>query len=234
MRKVISYVLKFGVILTAFAGVIIGFFQAQLDGYSAWYKRLYFFTTQSNLWISVTMLLIVIFSFIHKNQGRIKDRLYLLKFIFTVSITITGLIFCAVLAPFAPEDYHPWSINSLLVHVFCPVLSIIDFFVDDFTIELKTRHFFYPLIPPLIYFIFACILGACDVTFRGVETYAYFFLNFDSPVGWFGIDSGPIPSLGSIYWIVFIFSLIIGFSFLYGKLHHSQRAKRKQAKNRVE
>ena len=82
MKKIISYVLKFGVVLTSFAGVIIGFFQAQLDGYSAWYKRLYFFTTQSNLWIGVTMLLITIFSFIYKNQGVIKDRLYLLKFIF--------------------------------------------------------------------------------------------------------------------------------------------------------
>lgn len=233
MRRTASRINKCIIIVCAFLGVIIGFFQAKLDGYFAWYKKLYFFTVQSNLWIAVTLLIIALLPIIYSGRGKWKDRFYLLRFIFTVCITITGLIFCCFLAPFADESYRPWAFASILVHIVVPLLSIIDYFVDDYHVDLKLRHYFYPLIPPIVYFVITMIMGACGVTFRGVETFPYFFMNFNSPVGLFGAVLEPIPSFGSIYWIIFIFLLIIGLSFLYGKLHPTAIEMRREKKNSV-
>ena len=77
--------------------------------------------------------------------------MYVCKYIFTVSITITGLIFCGLLAPFA--DYNVWVFSSVLTHVVVPVLSIADFFVDDYKIDFKRFHIFLTLIPPFAWFV---------------------------------------------------------------------------------
>lgn len=225
MRK-ISLSIKFIAAFCAFTGVIIGFFNAEITGYGVWHKTLLYFTTQSNLWIGFTLLVLAIYLLIKKDKSeKALKVLYLLKFIFTVSITITGLIYCCLLAPFADETYRPWSIESILVHVVVPTLSVVDFFVDDYKISygLKDRLFAY--IPPLAYFVFAVVLGALGVTFRGEETYPYFFMNFNSPVGLFGFKTEGLFEMGSIYWIIVIMLLIFGLGLLYATVKNKQSKK---------
>ena len=191
MRNKSSFFLKCVAISASIIGVFISLFTTQLDGYSHWGTRFLYFTNLSNLWIGFTLLAIVLLPFLKKiDQEKWQNRLYLLKYIFTVSITITGLVFCFLLAPFADESYRPWSLTSILVHVISPLTSVADFFVDERKLEWKKRHLFYPLIPPLCYFIFALILGACNVDFGRGEPFPYFFLNFKGEAGLFGFVNG--------------------------------------------
>ena len=147
--------------------------------------------------------------------------------IFTISITITGLIYCCLLAPFADETYRPWSIESILVHVVCPTLSVVDFFVDDYKIVYTIKERLFAYIPPLCYFVIALILGACGVTFRGEETYPYFFMNFKSQVGLFGFKFEGLFEMGAIYWIVVIILLIFGLGALYAGIKNKQTKRAK-------
>lgn len=232
-RKKASILLNFAIAIISFLGVILNCVFATRDGYSHWYKRLLYFTNLSNIWIGVTCLVIAILSIVSilKKQSVIKNWIYVIKYVFTVSITITGLIFCGLLAPFA-KDYNAWTLASILVHVIVPVLSVADYFINDDGLPLKKWHIALPTIPPLLYFIFSMTLSALRVDFGRGDNYPYFFMNFYSEVGLFGFsNSGPYPELGSFYWIVVILGLIIGISYLYYKLHSSTKKKAKLSKN---
>ena len=148
MRRKISIVLKFLIGAFALVGVVVACFFATRDGYSHWHKRLFYFTQQSNLWIGVTSLIVGIMYVIEnvKKKKIVKDYWHVLRFVFTVSITITGIIFCCLLAPFAGEDYNAWSFSSFATHVFVPLFSIADLFVDNCEFVLKKRHIFYSFV----------------------------------------------------------------------------------------
>lgn len=218
MRKALSYILKIAVVICAFTGVVSSFVFAERDGYSHWLRRATYFTAQSNLWVGFTFLAILLFRFYHgKNKDVLEKRLYVSKYVFTVSITTTGLIFCLLLGPFADESYHPWSSSSLLTHLFTPLLCITDFFVDKRRIPLTRRHTLFAFLPPLFYFSIAGIMGALHFDFgRGVN-YPYFFLNFRSPAGVFGFSRVFPFVIGSAYWFLLFGGLTYLISTVYAR-----------------
>ena len=229
MRKTISLTLKILTLLCSLTGVVLGCFLFEKDGYSAWYKRLYYFTNLSNLWISITMIFAIIVSFAKTAKGKNYAKIvYVCKYVFTISISITGLIFCGLLAPFAEDGYNPWSLNSILVHVLTPTFAIADFFVDEYNLVLKTRHVFLTVIPPLLYFVFALIMGACGVDFGKGDTFPYFFMDFHSPVGLFGFSfAPPRPAMGAVYWIILFSLLVLGLAWVFKRFSSLARnAKR--------
>lgn len=222
MRKIISVILKIIISVASLLGIILSFFRATPDGYSHWSKRLLYFTAQSNVWIGILSLIMLIYALAEGDKGstRVKNTLYLLKYVFTVSITVTCLIFCVVLAPgSANENYNAWTFPSLITHVIVPALSIADLFVDEYKIALKKRHIFYTAIPPFLYMIFSTVLYLCRVDFGRGDPFPYFFLNFGSPAGVFGFSDEMPYMIGSFYWIVFILFIILGFASLYKKLY---------------
>lgn len=192
-------------------GFILSCVFAVRDGYSHWLTRLLYFTQQSNLWIGVTCLLLAI-ALINKNNALIK-ALSVCKLIFTVSITVTGFIFCTVLAPFA--DFNVWTFSSVLTHVVVPVLSIADFVSNKNITGLNKKHVLLTLVPPLAYFIFASVLCVLKIDFGRGEPYPYFFMNFYSEVGLFGFIGKWPPQIGSFYWIVFFCVFIYFLGLLY-------------------
>lgn len=231
MRKKLSTILKFSIAILSFVAVTMAMIFAEKNGYSHWYKRLYYFTQQSNIWIGVTCLIVAILVVVgdKKQKLLVKNHWYILKYIFTVSITITGIIFCSVLAPFA--DFDIWTFSSVLTHVVVPLLSIVDFFLDDYKIELHKKHIFLNLVPPFVYFILASILCLCRVDFGLGDPYPYFFMDYYSEVGLFGYISGDVPQIGSFYWILIIAGLVLGLGYLYYRLHHSTRKRIADFKN---
>jgi hypothetical protein len=134
-------------------------------------------------------------------------------------------VFCFLLAPFADESYRPWSFTSILTHVIAPLASIIDYFLDGYPIEWKRKWVFYPIIPPLFYFVFAMVLGALGVDFGRGDPFPYFFLNFRASAGLFGFINGDLPQFGSMYWILLILLLILGLSALYAFKHKKRKQK---------
>lgn len=208
--------------LTAFCalfGVLFSLFSAQRDGYSHWLKRLLYFTAQSNIWLGITFTALTVLPlFSAEKQARWTPHLYLLKYIFTVSITMTGLVFCGLLAPFSGDDYRPWTTCNVLTHVAAPLFAVVDFFLDEFPFPLGKKEILFSLLPPLCYFSVAGFLGVLGTDFGRGEPYPYFFMNFRSPAGIFGFSDTLPFILGSAYWLALFGLITYGIALLYARL----------------
>lgn len=200
MRKNCSFIIKCQLCFTSLFGVLLSLIRAKEHGYFPWWTRLLYFTAQSNLWIGITTFIILCLP-LFKTGEKVRARLYTLRFVFTVSIMLTGVIYCALLAPFADESYHVWSPSGLLTHVFTPLLALADFFVDKESGRIENKHLFYATAAPSLYILIASGLCIANVDFGRGVAYPYFFMNYRSSVGLFGVGGTPPFFLGSAYWI---------------------------------
>ena len=230
MKNKVSLSVKSFIAICSVLSVIIACFHAIEDGYSHWGKRLLYFTNLSNIWIGLTCLVAVIMLLLKKENSKSYRVLIIIKYVFTVSITITCLVFCCLLAPFAEtENYNAWNIASVFAHVIVPVLSVIDFFIEDYQILFTKIHALYSIIPPLLYFIFCMILSSFGVDFGRGETYPYFFMNFKTEAGLFGfVGTTNPPQMGTIYWLALILGLILGLGFLYRYIFNRIKSKKEK------
>ncbi|MBQ8372507.1 MAG: hypothetical protein IJX38_06205 [Clostridia bacterium] len=229
-----SIALKAATVLFSFGGVILACAFSSADGYHPWGTRLLYFTQLSNIWIGAICLCILLCNAFGKRGGRasVKPWMYTLKFIFTVSIALTGIIFCGLLAPFADDSYNAWSFYSIFNHAVVPVLALVDFYVDPYPLVFKRRNILYSAMPPFVYFILCIILNVLNVDFGKGEPYPYIFLNFKTKAGFFGIvASDPYPIVGSFYWLLVCFAVIIGVAYLLYRLHPSTMGARRKSKD---
>ncbi len=220
MRKKFCVLLKVNVIICSLLGLSICLITARFDGYSHWSRRLLYFTSQSNIWIFFSTLLLLL-----PIKEKVKENLYVTRYIFTVAITLTGIIFCFVLAPFADESYHAWSMSGILTHVVVPLLAIADFFVDEYKVYLTKKEIFACLIPGVIYTFLCTVLFFLKIDFGRGENFPYFFFNYLSPVGLFGFSSAFPYIIGSFYWIIMIILIILLVAFLYAKINNFMALK---------
>ena len=154
IRKWISIVLETVVVLCAVAGVALS-------------QSFLYFTIQSNLWIAATLAVFAVWQIVKMFKPSAKDipeAMWRLKFVFTVSITLTGGVYCAVLAP-TPGAFG--NAANVLTHVVVPVCAIADLFVakhdaPDFGIAVWA-------LVPLIYYIVPLLLPQLDVARRRVR-----------------------------------------------------------------
>ena len=204
--------------------VIIGFVYGYFYGHNRGVTQLLYFTVQSNFWIAIVDLIFIVFmirAFKHKKY-QLDHRLYLVQEVFTLCITITGMIYCFVLAPAMmavldqlPPDVNIFSLGSVLHHIVVPVLSIFDFLMFTKTREFKKKDCFYAGIPTVYYFIFSLVGYLNKWDFGDGRNYPYFFLNYDSPAGIFGFSNEMPYFMGTFYWILIIIGLVFGLSLLY-------------------
>ncbi|MBO7303842.1 MAG: hypothetical protein J6V09_01275 [Clostridia bacterium] len=223
MNKKISTVTKITTVITSLLGVVLSFFSARADGYSHPAKRLLYFTGQSNIWIGLTLFLILIVTHSQKlkDNPRVTKTLYALRYVFTVSITVTGFIFCAVLAPGAGNaDYNAWGLSSIFTHVLTPTLAIFDFFFDEVKPRVTKLQLLASLIPLLAYAIFSTVLFCLNVDFGRGDPFPYFFLNHRSPAGIFGTSDVMPYRIGSFYWMAFILLVVLGIAALYRYIYN--------------
>ena len=223
MTKKLTLSLKYLTVISSFGGVALSLIFAREDGYSHWSKRLLYFTAQSNIWIGVTFLLMLFSPLKKKNAEQWTARLYLLKYIFTVCITMTGLIFCCLLAPFSDESYQPWKAYNLLTHVFTPTFAITNLFLDEAPLTIDKKDVLLSLSPFLVYSVIVSILGFTQTDFgRGVP-YPYFFFNYTSPAGVFGFSNVHPFYVGSFYWLLLFAGMTIGIAYLYAAWLNKKR-----------
>jgi hypothetical protein len=189
---------------------------ASEDSYMGGVTTLLYFTIQSNMWIGLTCLLFVVFKLINKDL--FKRWMYIMKFVFTVSITLTGIVFCFVLAP--TMSVGAWTTSNILTHVIVPVCSIADLFVDRGDFKYKHSHCMLSLLPPVYYLIFAIVCYVSNVKFAYGVNYPYFFLNFGSPAGIFGFSNEMPYFMGTFYWIVVMLLLVLSFAYTYLLIHN--------------
>ena len=212
MRKFIALFLEISITACVIAGVTL---TAKLatGGFMGGATAILYFTVQSNIWIGATALVTAVFTAINiaRKKSGIPHALWIIKYVFTVSITLTGVVFCGVLAPTMPDAFA--SPANILTHVVVPVLSIVDFFVGEKD-DIRYKEFLYSWIPPLYYLVFAGIGYALDWNFGMGNNYPYFFLNWDSPAGVFGFADG-IYFMGTFYWIIAIVLFVSAIALAY-------------------
>ena len=216
MKKIITVILKILIVVGAIIGIILN----TLTPYGQFLgakTTFLFFTIQSNIWIALTMLLLLINHILEFKIKKefLKKWMYVLKLVFTVSITLTCLVYCFILVPSAPEDFNCWDIGSVLLHAVVPVLAIIDYFVDIKELQFKTKEVLFVILPPLYYLFFSLIGYILNWNFGEGHNYPYFFLNYNSPSGVFGFRNEAPYYMGSFYWIIILLFLVLGIGFLY-------------------
>ena len=201
-QKITSLILKSIVFLSAAIGVIL---QAVAD-----YKLLLYFTLQSNIWIAATCA--VGFALMLLNKP-ISKWMYSVKLIFTVSITLTGVVYCSMLAPYMGAEAY--SLSNTLMHVVVPLAAVADFFVCPCNVRYRWWECFTVTIPPFYYLGFAGIGYALNWDFGfGGQNYPYFFLNWGSPAGAFGF-SAESPYIGVFYYVLILLVFVVGMGALY-------------------
>lgn len=206
--KRVSYVLKCIVIIFAIAGIILSA-HAGRKSFMGGNRVFMYFTIQSNLVIAFFCLYGAI---LLKTGRHIKNSWYVIKFVGTVSITLTGVVFCFILAPVLGK--HAWNLQNVFTHVIVPIVAVIDFFVTGIYGSIKWQNVFFVALPPLLYAIYAGIGYAAGWEFAPGTRYPYFFLNWGSPAGAFGFTKG-IPYMGCVWWILLLCVFLFAVGFLY-------------------
>ncbi len=208
--RTISYVLKIIVMISAVLGTILSAAGGRAKFMGGKVVFMYF-TIQSNIAIAVICAVGLVLMIRCAEIGR---AWYIIKLVGTVSITLTGVVFCFVLAPTMKSD--AWNIQNTLTHVIVPVGSVADFLVTApfVPVNIKGRDVLFVTIPPLLYSVYAAIGYVRGWQFALGVNYPYFFLNWGSPAGVFGF-SDQMPFMGTGWWIIALLLLLILVGYLY-------------------
>ena len=200
-RKITSLILKFVIALSATVGITL-----QTVAMS---QALLYFTIQSNAWIAATCIVGIVLILMGKTPKR---WMYSVKLVFTVSITLTGVVYCTLLAPYMGEE--AFNLGSTLLHVIVPVAAVADFFLYDCAVNYKKWECLVVTVPPFYYLAFAGVGYALNWDFGYGTNYPYFFLDWGSEAGAFGFIKES-PYLGTLYYVLILLVFVIGIGALY-------------------
>ncbi len=107
----------------------------------------------------------------------------------TLSITLTFVVFWAVLTPVNGPSPDILKFSNFGVHVITPLLVILDYFLFCRSGTLKLKDAFICILIPVVYFIFATILGFSGFLFPPdsagvISNFPYFFMDYYKLGGW--------------------------------------------------
>jgi hypothetical protein len=225
-QKKLSYVLKIVVIISALLGTFLSAYAGR-HSFMGGSRVFMYFTIQSNIAMAIISAIGLCMLM---TERQIKKPWHIIKFVGTVSITLTGVVFCFVLAPTLGE--YAWNIQNVLTHVVVPVVSVLDFFVISALEGIEKENVIFVTIPPLLYAIYAGVGYIRGWEFADGINYPYFFLNWGSPAGAFGFSS-ELPFMGTFWWILLllIFLMVVGGIYLFiGNTINKLRTSKKPCK----
>lgn len=223
-QKRISLVLKLVVIVSAVLGTFLSAYAGRMS-FMGGSRVFMYFTIQSN--IAIAIICGIGLYLISKGRD-ISKVWYVVKFVGTVSITLTGVVFGFVLAP--TLGVNAWNLQNTLTHLVVPVVSVIDFFIIAPGAGISRKNVIYVIIPPILYAIYAGIGYIRGWEFADGINYPYFFLNWGSSAGAFGFTS-ELPFMGSAWWILVLLLFLIAVGNCYlaiaDRIHKKVEASRK-------
>ncbi len=230
-QKRISTILKLIVIVSAVVGTFVSAYAGR-HSFMGGSRVFMYFTIQSNILIAAVSCIGL---YLMDRGGRSgvasagagkSDKLstgtasrnplkvwYVIKFVSTIAITLTGVVFGFILAP--TLGANAWNFQNTLTHLIVPLAAVIDFFVVAPDARISRKNVFYVIIPPVLYAIYAGIGYVLGWEFSDGINYPYFFLNWGSPAGAFGFTS-ELPFMGTAWWILLllVFLIAIGYGYL--------------------
>ena len=208
VRKIASCILKGIVVVSAAIGVILSAL-ASAGSFMGGRRVFMYFTIQSNILIAVICL---VGGVLMLRKKPIPVAWQVVTFVGTVAITLTGVVYCTMLAPLLGN--YAWRLNNVLTHVVVPAAAILDFYVMGEGGRIPRRSVLLVTLPPLAYAVYAGIGYLAKWEFSDGVYYPYFFLNWGSPAGAFGFTDS-LPYMGCVWWILLIFLFLIGVGWLY-------------------
>ncbi|MBQ3285033.1 MAG: Pr6Pr family membrane protein [Ruminococcus sp.] len=221
-RTAVSLILKCIVVTAAAVGTYLSAFGGT-SGFMVGGKAFMYFTIQSNILIALICAVGAVLLF---RKTDVKNVWFIVKYIGTVAITLTGAVFTFVLAPTLGD--FAWQFQNILTHLVVPVAAIADFFVTGIYGDIQKKYVFLVEIPPIAYVIYAAVCYAAGWTFADGNNYPYFFLNWGSPAGACGFI-GEFPFMGCVWWILIMGAAILAVGYIYililnrMKRRHSQK-----------
>ena len=152
------------VLFTVFASIIMftgfKFMEGDIVLESTKLGMLKFFTVDSNMFIGMVSFVFAIYE-IKLIKGKISDiptKVYILKLMATVGVSVTFLTVFCYLGPISKGGIPSMIKNSnLFFHLLIPVISMTNFAFFEKTNKLKFRYTLYGIIPSVIYSIFYLI-----------------------------------------------------------------------------
>lgn len=222
-KTIFSIVLKFFIFIFSTTGIVLCLLSA--GGFMSGSKIMFkYFTVQSNVFTGICSLVLTLALIKKLKAGKyeLSHTAEVIHLMSTVSITLTGLIYCCVLFP-VTFSTDPASVDTMLtphqliLHIVVPVLSIIDFleFTRPTTYRFSKKDILWSIIPPLYYLGFSRIGYVMNWDFGGGNNYPYFFLNYNSPAAFFGFTGQPPYFMGVFWWLLAILALVLIISELY-------------------
>ena len=199
-------------ILSALAvvGILGIIFTALSSAFMGGGSVFFFFTVQSNIFIIAIALIFLaneVIQLINK-KSFVNQTLLFVKYVATVAITVTFLVFFAMLAPLMGVDYL-LSFNNFSLHAIVPILAIVDFILFDTDIHLTYSNSLIATIAPISYVIFVYIGAIFRLQYGENLYYPYFFLDFEKNGFLFEKGFGILP------WIIILLAGICGLGCLY-------------------
>ncbi|SCN22838.1 hypothetical protein N3C_0984 [Clostridium sp. N3C] len=199
----IGLILKIATILSCSLGLIFQVVEWQ-SVFIGPNSTLLYFTTQSNIWIAAICLVFLIIDLKTKGKRQISNRLYIIKFMFTVAIMLTFIVFAVLLTP-QQEMSYILSVTNICLHNLTPIFAIADFIMCDYGYLSTKKHILFGTILPLIYCIVTLILSFNGVTYGDNRIVPYFFLDYKK-LGWLSISDYGI---GVLYWVIIITFMVL-------------------------
>ena len=210
-QKILSAVLKTTVIISAIAGTVLSAYAGKRV-FMGGSRVFMYFTIQSNIVIAAVCAYGLRYLYGKRTPGRLW---WIVKYVVTVSITLTGAVFCLILAPTIGNA--AWNIQNTLTHVVVPAAAILDFFVVGVSSDISRRSTLWVTVPPVLYVIYAGIGYVCGWQFADGINYPYFFLNWGSRAGAFGFTD-ELPFMGCVWWILLLLAGLLTVGYLYLRL----------------
>ena len=207
IKKIIRIAILSTLIIVGILGII---FTALSSDFMGGGSVFFFFTVQSNIFIILMAFLFLgheIISLFTKKYFVNQIMLHI-KFVATVAITVTFLVFFTMLAPLMGMDYL-LSFNNFSLHAIVPILAIIDYVIYDVDIKLTYKKSLISTIAPICYVIFVYIGVPFKLQYSKDLYFPYFFLDYEK--NGFFFEKG----FGIILWIIILLAGIIGLGLLY-------------------
>jgi hypothetical protein len=151
-----------------------------------------YFTIWSNILDGVVLTLLAI------NPHRDSPRLRVLRIDTLMMISITGIVYAAIIAPYVTN--RGWEhVSNALLHQITPIVTIIVFIVAGPRGWFEPKKIFAALIIPIVYVIYTLLRGAV------IGAYPYSFFN----VAKYGYTAVLINVVA-----IAIFGLVLAFIFM--------------------
>lgn len=218
---ILSIIMKSFIVAGGIVGLASTFFMSSLPVPG---NELLYYTVQSNIWIWTVMVAFLVLDVVALCSGKewvIPNWLRLVKYVFTVAITLTCFVYNFVLFPVSlmgNDPSNPLMLSSFFTHIFVPVLSIADYIRFDYKLKVKKWTILLGITTPLYYFMFAIAGSFLGASFKNGSKFPYFFLDFEK-YSWFGFKGMP----GVFYWIWIVLGVVLLISWLLLKIANKRK-----------